>query len=39
MTEEDLGAIYDFLRTVKPIKNKVELFPLAATAQPSAGSK
>jgi hypothetical protein len=25
-TEEDLGAIYDFLRTVKPIENKVEKF-------------
>jgi hypothetical protein len=23
MTEEDLGAIYDYLRTVKPLKNKV----------------
>ena len=27
MTEEDLGAIYDYLRTVKPIKNKVVHFP------------
>jgi len=26
MTEEDLGAIYDYLRTVKPIKNKVDRF-------------
>jgi hypothetical protein len=26
MTEKDLGAIYDYLRTVKPIKNKVEKF-------------
>lgn len=26
MTEEDLGAIYEFLRTVKPVKNKVVLF-------------
>jgi hypothetical protein len=24
---EDLGAIYDYLRTVKPIKNKVNAFP------------
>ena len=23
MTEDDLGAIYDYLRTVKPIKNRV----------------
>jgi mono/diheme cytochrome c family protein len=26
MTEEDLGAIYDYLQTVKPIPNKVETF-------------
>jgi hypothetical protein len=26
MTEKDLGAIYDFLRTVKPINNKVQKF-------------
>lgn len=26
MTDEDLGAIYDYLRTVKPVKNKVERF-------------
>jgi hypothetical protein len=24
MTEEDLGAIYSFLRTAKPVKNAVE---------------
>jgi mono/diheme cytochrome c family protein len=28
MTEEDLGAIYDYLRTVPPVKNKVEKFKL-----------
>jgi mono/diheme cytochrome c family protein len=27
MTEQDLGAIYDYLRTVKPIDNKVNTFP------------
>ncbi|HLL53436.1 MAG TPA: cytochrome c [Myxococcaceae bacterium] len=27
MTEEDLGAIYDYLRTVKPVKNQVNPFP------------
>jgi mono/diheme cytochrome c family protein len=32
MTEEDLGAIYDYLRTVKPIKNKVNKWPGATTA-------
>jgi mono/diheme cytochrome c family protein len=26
MTEEDLGAIYDYLRTVAPVKNKVVTF-------------
>jgi hypothetical protein len=28
MTEDDLGAIYDYLRTVTPVKNKVERFSL-----------
>ncbi|MCH7733300.1 MAG: cytochrome C [Candidatus Marinimicrobia bacterium] len=27
MTEEDLGAIYEYLRTVKPVKNRVEKYP------------
>jgi hypothetical protein len=27
MTENDLGAIYDYLKTVKPIENKVVMFP------------
>jgi hypothetical protein len=27
MTKEDLGAIYDYLKTLPPIKNKVESFP------------
>ena len=27
MTEEDLGAIYDYLKTVKPVANKVNTFP------------
>lgn len=31
MTEDDLGAIYDFLRTVKPVKNSVDKF----TSNPS----
>lgn len=26
MTDEDLGAIYDYLRTMKPVSNKVEKF-------------
>ncbi|HEX8154190.1 MAG TPA: cytochrome C [Thermoanaerobaculia bacterium] len=27
MTDEDLGAIYDYLRTVPPVKNDVRTFP------------
>ncbi len=27
MTDQDLGAIYDYLKTVKPIENKVVTFP------------
>jgi hypothetical protein len=27
MTENDLGSIYDYLKTVKPIENKVATFP------------
>jgi Cytochrome c len=30
MTEQDLGSIYDYLKTVKPIENKVNAFPDAA---------
>jgi len=30
MPEDELGAIYDYLRTVKPIKNKVNPFPDAS---------
>lgn len=26
MNEEDLGAIYEYLRTVKPVNNKIEVF-------------
>jgi hypothetical protein len=26
MTDEDLGAIYDYLKTVAPVKNRVERF-------------
>jgi|TARA_Y100000310_G_scaffold253669_1_gene260583 hypothetical protein len=28
MTQEDLGAIYNYLRTIQPVKNKVEKYPL-----------
>ncbi|MCW5895606.1 MAG: c-type cytochrome [Bacteroidetes bacterium] len=34
MTDEDLGAIYTYLRTVKPVKNQVEKF---TPHQPAAG--
>jgi mono/diheme cytochrome c family protein len=30
MSDEDLGAIYDYLRTVKPVENHVVTFPDAA---------
>jgi hypothetical protein len=29
LTDEDLGAIYDYLRSLKPVKNKVNPFPEA----------
>jgi len=32
MTREDLGAIYAFLRTLKPVTNRVNKFPDAGTA-------
>ncbi|HTS02143.1 MAG TPA: cytochrome C, partial [Thermoanaerobaculia bacterium] len=36
MTEEDLGTLYDYLRSVPPIANKVNSFPDAP--EPSPGS-
>jgi hypothetical protein len=33
MTDEDLGAIYDYLRTVKPVVNQVERFTKTDLAQ------
>jgi mono/diheme cytochrome c family protein len=35
MTDEDLGAIYEYLRTVKPIQNRVEKWPAAPAAASS----
>lgn len=35
MTEQDLGAIYDYLRTLKPISNKVEKFTPKGAAMAS----
>jgi len=32
MTREDLGAIYDYLKTIKPIKKKINSFPDAPLA-------
>jgi mono/diheme cytochrome c family protein len=32
MTREDLGAIYDYLKTVKPVKKKINSFPDAPLA-------
>ncbi len=34
MTREDLGAIYAYLRTLKPVTNRVNKFP---DAQPAGG--
>lgn len=39
MADEDLGAIYDFLRTLAPIENKVDPFPDAPDAAPEAPAK
>lgn len=36
MTDEDLGAIYSYLRTLKPVKNQVEKF--TASAQKAAAN-
>ncbi len=33
ITEEDLAAIYDYLRTVPPIRNKVEKFPATSATK------
>ncbi len=35
MTESDLGAIYEYMRTLKPVRNRVETFT-ATTRQPIA---
>ena len=35
MTNEDLGAIYDYLKTLPPIPNKVETFPDAPLPTPA----
>jgi hypothetical protein len=34
MTPEDLGAIYDYLKTVKPVRHDVVTFPDAPAATP-----
>lgn len=34
MTQKDLGSIYTYLRTVKPVRNMVEMFPEQAPARP-----
>jgi len=35
MRDEDLSAIYDYLRTVKPVRNAVEKWPQAKGASPA----
>jgi len=39
MSEQDLGAIYSYLQTVKPVKNKVETFTAVASAKESIAKK
>lgn len=34
MNEEDLGAIYDYLRTVPPLEHRVQVRPLTASRTP-----
>jgi hypothetical protein len=36
MTEDDLGAVFDYLKSVPPIENKVNPFPDAPVAAPGA---
>ena len=36
MTSEDLGAIYDYLKTLKPVKKKINSFPDAPPEAPAA---
>ena len=38
MTREDLGAIYDYLKTLPPIENKVNPFPDAPPPTPVVGA-
>jgi hypothetical protein len=38
MSREDLGAIYDYMKTLKPIKKKVDSFP-DAPPETSASTK
>ena len=38
MTEEDLGAIYDYLKTVKPVRHDVVTFPDAPAAARPGGT-
>ena len=37
MSDEDLGAIYDYLKTVKPVENKVNHFPDAPASPAGQG--
>jgi hypothetical protein len=36
LTEEDLGALYDYLRSLRPVENRVNTFPDAPDAAPVA---
>jgi Cytochrome c len=39
MTKQDLGAIYDYLKTLKPLKKKINPFPDAPLEAPPAEQK
>ena len=36
MRGEDLGAIYDYLRTVQPVRHAVEKWPATPAGQPAS---
>lgn len=39
MTSDDLGAIYDYLKTLKPVKKKINSFPDAPAEQKAAAEQ
>jgi hypothetical protein len=39
MSEHDLGAIYEYLKTLKPVRNKVETFTAMASDKSQLAAK